>query len=104
MNDVVQLALTLLAGGGLGLVFFGGLWWTVQKALVSPRPALWFFGSLVLRTGAVVGGFYVVAGSDWRRWLAGLAGFVLARLVVIRFTRRLPVPSTRTITEAHHAP
>ncbi len=104
MNEVVQLALTLLAGGGLGILFFGGLWWTVQKALASPRPALWFFGSLVLRTGIVLGGFYVVAGSDWRRWLAGLAGFVLARLAVVRFTRTSPVPSARTITEAHHAP
>ncbi|HET7831797.1 MAG TPA: ATP synthase subunit I [Gallionella sp.] len=104
MNDVVQLALTLLAGGGLGILFFGGLWWTVQKALVSPRPALWFFGSLALRTGIVLGGFYVVAGSDWRWWLACLAGFALARLVVIRFTRRLSVSSKRTITEAHHAP
>jgi heme A synthase len=34
----------------LGVIFFGGLWWTVRKGLSSKRPALCFFGSLLLRT------------------------------------------------------
>ena len=40
-----------LAGALLGAFFFGGLWWTVQKGVASERPALWFLGSLLLRTG-----------------------------------------------------
>ena len=35
----------------LGAFFFGGLWWTVQKGVTSETPALWFLGSLLLRTG-----------------------------------------------------
>lgn len=104
MNETMLLALALVTGGILGILFFGGLWWTVLKGLASPRPALWFFGSLLLRTGIVLGGFYVAAGSDWKRWLACLAGFALARLLVTRLTCRLAVPSGRTITEARHAP
>ncbi|MFT5934619.1 MAG: F1F0 ATPase subunit 2, partial [Hydrogenophaga sp.] len=43
-------AVSLLAGAALGGVFFGGLWWTVQRGANSPSPARWFLGSFVLRT------------------------------------------------------
>ncbi len=90
MNEAMQLALVLFAGMLLGAMFFGGLWWTVQRGLVSPRPALWFIGSLLLRTGLALAGFYLVAGSDWRRMVACLAGFVLARIIILRIGRPLP--------------
>ena len=51
MSDILALALAFLAGALLGAFFFGGLWWTVQKGVASERPALWFLGSLLLRTG-----------------------------------------------------
>ena len=86
MSETMQLALALLAGMLLGAMFFGGLWWTVRKGLASPRPALWFIGSLLLRTGIALAGFYFVAGSDWKRLLACLLGFIVARLIVIRLT------------------
>jgi F1F0 ATPase subunit 2 len=104
MNETMQPVLALVTGLMLGILFFGGLWWTVLKGLASPRPALWFLGSLLVRTGIVLGGFYVTAGSDWKRWLACVAGFFLARILVTRLTRGLVVPSGRTITEARHAP
>ena len=53
----------------LGAIFFGGLWWTVRKGVASRRPALWFLGSLLLRTSIALAGFYVVA----RRPLAAAA-------------------------------
>ena len=40
-----------VAGSMLGVLFFGGLWWTVQKGVTSDLPAFWFLGSLLLRTG-----------------------------------------------------
>ena len=51
MSDILALALALVAGALLGAFFFGGLWWTVQKGVTSETPALWFLGSLLLRTG-----------------------------------------------------
>jgi len=82
-----RLVVPLLVGVLLGTVFFGGLWWTVQRAVSARWVALWFFASLLLRTGIVLGGFYLSCGDDWQRWLAALLGFVVARMVVTRLTR-----------------
>ncbi len=84
MNETICLTLALPAGIAMGALFFGGLWWTVQKGLASRSPALWFMGSLLLRSALVLCGFYFVAGSDWRRLAVCLAGFIVARFVVIR--------------------
>lgn len=96
MNDTLALVLAWLAGGALGAFFFGGLWWTVQKSLASARPALWVFGSLLLRMGVTMAGFYLVADHDWQRLVSCLLGFVMARQIVTRLTR--------PVQEARHAP
>jgi len=113
MNELLALAdgltpmfepvLAALAGAALGALFFGGLWWTARRGAASSRPALWFFGSLLLRTSIALSGFYAVAGSHWDRMLACLLGFVVARVVVIRLTRPPPSPA-RPSREARHAP
>jgi F1F0 ATPase subunit 2 len=80
-------ALAAMAGVLLGAMFYGGLWYTVRKGLSSPRPAAWFLGSLLLRTGITLAGFYGVSGGQGDRLLACLLGFVLARFLVTRLTR-----------------
>lgn len=87
MNEVLLFLAVLMAGVLLGLFFFGGLWWTVRKGLSSNRPALWFFGSTLLRTLIVVGGFYLVGHGHWQRVVLCLLGFFLARLVVTRLNK-----------------
>ncbi len=89
MNDTMALVLASLAGLSLGVIFFGGLWWTVRKGMASSRPALWFLGSFLLRMGIVMAGFYFIGQGDWHRLAACLAGFVIARLLVTRFSARL---------------
>lgn len=103
MIDALRLLGVLLAGVALGLVFFGGLWWTVRRGMASPRPALWFFGSLVLRIALTLGGIYLVAGDQWQRLLAVLLGFWLARALVLRLTRP-PEPVPGPAQEVRHAP
>ena len=98
MTFDLRLLVPLLVGMVLGAIFFGGLWWTVQRAVSARWVALWFFASLLLRTGIVLGGFYLACGDDWQRWLAALLGFVMARIVVTRLTR----PKT-DIMEGSHA-
>lgn len=80
MNPILLLvfAIGLLLGG----IFFGGLWWTVRRALVSPHPARWFLISLIVRSGGVGWGLYAIAGQDWQRWGVGIAGLILARFVI----------------------
>jgi F1F0 ATPase subunit 2 len=90
MSDGVTLALALLAGALLGAFFFGGLWWTVQKGVTSARPALWFLGSLLLRTSAILAGIYFVSQGHWSRLVACLLGFLIARVVVVNWLTRLP--------------
>ena len=103
MNETLTLLLAWGAGAALGGLFFGGLWWTVRKGTSSQRPALWFFGSFLLRTSLTLAGFYWVAGSQWERLLACLVGFILARLIVMRLTPTAQKP-TDWASEAHHAP
>jgi F1F0 ATPase subunit 2 len=87
MRETLVLLLALVAGIFLGTIFFGGLWWTVGRGLVSQQPAFWFIGSMFLRIAIVVPGFYYVMQGDWRRLAACLAGFLLARISVVRLTR-----------------
>lgn len=87
MTELLQPVAVLLAGMLLGALFFGGLWWTVQKGLSAKQPALWFGASMLLRTGIVLAGFYFVAGTDWKRMLLCLLGFIIARFVVVRLNR-----------------
>jgi len=89
MNEVVSLIVAPAAGLFLGGAFFGGLWWTVRKSVSSGQPALWFFGSLMLRMSITLVGFYFVGQENWERWLLCLLGFVIARLLVTWLTRSL---------------
>ena len=100
VNEFFKLTLALAAGGALGIIFFGGLWYTVRRGLQARQPARWFLASLLVRMSLVLWGFYLVGHSDWRRLAVCLAGFVSARFIVIRRTR----PASASEKEAHHAP
>ena len=108
MNDSVTLTLRLtgawLAGGALGAIFFGGLWWTVRRSVTARQPALWMFGSLLLRMGIVLPGFYFVAGGYWERALTCLLGFVMARFIVTWLAGPPIVSIAPSMKESHHAP
>jgi F1F0 ATPase subunit 2 len=84
VNDILTLILALMAGLILGGFFFGGLWWTVQKGLTSKYGGFWFLGSMLVRTGVVVAGFYFISGGIWQRLVACLAGFIIARFITLR--------------------
>jgi F1F0 ATPase subunit 2 len=103
MNEILNLISALITGFLLGAIFFGGLWWTVQKGLSSRRPALWFLGSLLLRTVIALAGFYFASGGYWEKLLICLLGFFIMRRVVLRRTR-LPEDDPNQLTkEAKHA-
>ena len=103
MNETVILMLAWLAGGFLGALFFGGLWWTVRKGVSAEKPARWFLGSLLLRMSIALAGLYFVSNGHLDRLLACLLGFFIARLVVIQLTRVTKQPQCLTET-ASHAP
>lgn len=87
--SAIMLVLATATGGMLGAIFFGGLWWSTRIGLSARQPAAWFFVSLLVRTAIALAGFYVVGGSDWKRFVACLFGFVVAQVAVTWWSRLL---------------
>ena len=99
MNEAPILAGNLFAGILLGAFFFGGLWWTIRSRSPSQWSGLLFSASLLLRMAAAVTGFYLVSHGEWRKLVACLAGFLLARIAVTRLIRIPAAKSTRVLEE-----
>ncbi len=93
MNEGPMLVLAGLAGAGLGAMFFGGLWWTLRKAMTSQRAWLWFASSLLVRMSLTLLGFYFVAAGHWQRMVACLVGFGAARAAITWLTPQRARPS-----------
>ncbi len=87
MNEILIGVFAFIAGLLLGAIFFGGLWISVQRAVASKLPALWFAGSLISRLTITLFGFYFVAHGNWQRLLICLLGFISARFIVLRYTK-----------------
>lgn len=115
-HDLFDLAVATLSAGlagfGLGLFFFASLWWMVRRTLSSRPSALWHLGSLLVRMGITLLGFYAVGAGSWERLLACLAGFLVARFATTWLTRvwerRQTPPAARATapatSETGHAP
>lgn len=103
MYEPLILLMAAIAGTALGVLFFGGLWWTVRKVATSPRPALLFLSSLLFRTSIVLTGFYWIGLGHWERIAAGLVGFSIARCIVIRLTAAYAENRNSIAKEASHA-
>lgn len=87
INEIIVLLPVFFAGIVLGILFFGGLWLTVQKGLKSKNSALIFTGSFILRMALLMLGFYYVSANSWQRALICLSGFLIARVVFIRIKK-----------------
>jgi F1F0 ATPase subunit 2 len=87
MTEILYYILALVAGLALGTLFFGGLWFTVKKAVTAKVPAVWIIGGFIIRTSITLIGFYFVSLGSWQRLLMCLLGFVVARMLVMKFTK-----------------
>ena len=89
MSDILYMILAFIAGLALGMFFFGGLWFTVKKAVTAKIPAILFFTSFFLRVSVVLIGFYFISPVGWQGLIFSLLGFVIARVVVTYFTKSI---------------
>jgi F1F0 ATPase subunit 2 len=87
MMAIIPATFVLLAGVTVGMMFFGGLLWTVKKVSSSKHPGLLFAGSLLLRIGLALIAFFFIGGGNWQRLVVCLIGFVLGRMLIKRFSR-----------------
>ncbi len=81
VSEIIHWFPAFVSGLMLGVVFFGGLWWTVRKSLVSSRPGLWFFFSLLLRMSSALAGFYFTGHEHWQKLIMCLLGFLVVRFI-----------------------
>ena len=102
MNETAYMILAFTGGIVLGILFFGGLWFTVKKAVTAKVPALWIFSSFFLRVSITLVGFYFIGAGNWQRLVVSLVGFIVARFVVIRFTKSIDEKQTSLKKEAAH--
>ncbi|MBD3616309.1 MAG: ATP synthase subunit I [Gracilimonas sp.] len=77
----IRFILPLLMGVGLGILYFGGLWFTVQKINTVIYPALWMISSFFIRIGMLLITFYWLLMINWSFLAVGFIGFLLARSV-----------------------
>ena len=80
MSEVFSLLYAVFVGVGIGLIFFGGLWWTLKRDLLAWKPVWGFALSFGVRVGLALMGFYWLVERDWTHLLSSLLGFFLVRL------------------------
>ena len=100
MNETAYMILAFIGGLLLGTLFFGGLWFTVKKAVTAKVPALWIFSSFFLRISITLVGFYFIGAGNWQRLIVSVIGFIVARFIVIHFTKSIDEKQTSLKKEA----
>ncbi len=103
MSETIMLIVMWMAGVILGTIFFGGLWWTVQKGVSSGQPWAWFLGSFIIRMGITMAGFYYLSLGRWQRLLPIVLGFFTARFIITRIIGKPDRQINSTSKGARHA-
>jgi F1F0 ATPase subunit 2 len=75
--------LSIGVGLALGLFYFGGLWFTVQKISSSRHPALLTMASFLVRSAAVLLVFFFVMDGHIERLAALMIGFLVSRQILV---------------------
>lgn len=80
------LTVALAATGGIviGFAYFATLWWTVRRMSTARHPALLVAGTFLVRAGGAAVGIVLVSRGEIVGVLAAVAGFLVARTIMIR--------------------
>lgn len=85
---IADIGIGLAAGSVAGLVFFGGLSWTLSRLGTTRHPLLLTVASFVVRSAIVAGLLVIVSDGVLARILAGLAGIIAVRTAMVARVRR----------------
>lgn len=90
MLQPLSTALLLLAGAGLGLLFYGGLWLTIRALPNSHFPTAVTLLSFWGRAAVVLVAMVFITAHRWQNAVVCLVGFILGRLLVAHWIPRVP--------------
>lgn len=82
--DILILGLGLFSGLALGLLYFGGLWWTLERLPRQSRPKLWLTNSYILRVGITLTGFFFIMRQSVVSLFFCLFGFFFMRWLLVK--------------------
>jgi F1F0 ATPase subunit 2 len=83
-NEIGMLLVSALAGVVLGIIFYGGLWLTLQRLGQAKHMTALLATSLLVRSGLALGGFYLISAGRLDRLAICLATFWVTRLFFIK--------------------
>jgi len=72
----------------LGLIFFGGLYYTTQKLPKAKKPALLMFSSITIRMIILVGGLYLIFSNEISRLLIAILGVFISKYIVVKYVKK----------------
>lgn len=88
--------LSIIGGSLLSLIYFFGLWYTVQKI---PQMSKYYYPLLFLsflaRVGITLSGFYFILKLGWTSAVLAFLGFIVTRQIVVHKIGTPPHVQTR---------
>ncbi|MFO7539380.1 MAG: ATP synthase subunit I [Chloroflexota bacterium] len=84
INEWSGFLLSLLAGGLIGLFYFGGLWLTIRYVTAGKGSTWLLLASFVGRMAVAVGALVWLVNGRLPHLITALLGFFLIRTVLIR--------------------
>jgi len=95
MVSAATLFVPFTLGSLIGLLYFSGLWQTVQRLPDARTPLRILLFSYIGRMTMTLGGFYVIMDGAWERLAAAMTGFLILRAFLVRRFGRIPGPSPK---------
>ena len=67
----------------LGIIFFGGLYWSIKQLSKAKYPAILMSISALVRMGVLIVGIYLLSDNNIKNILSILLGVILVKIVMI---------------------
>jgi F1F0 ATPase subunit 2 len=80
--------IAFLAGILIGILYFGGLYLTVNHMNRTRHPALLMMGSFILRMAVLLFGFYLLRNGGVYQMFIALFAVILVKFVMVARVRR----------------
>lgn len=85
--------ISFLGGLILGVLFFGGLYMSVNRLTSVSSPALMMLISTMLRMAMLLAGVYLLLRGELKNGIAALVGIVVAKFVSVYLVRKRVRPA-----------